>query len=210
MNIRNDSPFARLTEEQRENLVELAETMTVETLVKALNGGPSPIICSVPALRRFLRRLREEKLIKNGKESEENVATLAKHAEDPKVREATLTAARQKMFDCMVHTNDREALLEMFNALNVEKEKDRQNALEERKVRVAEENAKLGWKKLEQDRAISAAKLLPKVWLILSDVKVDAQERVARAQECLTREGARLLPGVAAGRREPQIGEGVG
>ena len=194
MNVRSDSPFVKLTEEQCENLVECAETMSVQDLVKVFKGAPEPIICSVPAMRRFLRRLREEKMLKHAKESEDNVAALAKQGDDPKVREATLVTARQRMFDCMMHTNDREALLEMFSALNEEKEKDRLCALEERKVRVAEEQAKLGWKKLEHDRASSAAKLLPKVWLILTDVKVDAQERVTRAQACLAREGARLLP----------------
>jgi hypothetical protein len=162
--------------------------MTIDEVVEQFKAAYG-IKCSVSAMRRFLRRLREEKLIKDGTESEENVAALAKSGEDSKVREATLTTARQRMFETMLETNNREALLEMFTALNAEKEKDREWALEERKVRVAEEHAKLGWKKLEHDREISAAKLLPKVWAILTDVKVDAQE-------CLAREEARLLPEV--------------
>jgi hypothetical protein len=198
MNVRIDSPFAKLTEAQCENLLDASETMAVDELVEQFKGAYK-VKCSVPAMRRFLRRLREKELIKEGKEAEGNVAALAKAGEDPKVREATLTTARQRMFETMLETNNREALLEMFTALNEEKAKEREWELEERKVRVAEENAKLGWKKLEHDRAISAAKLLPKVWLILSDVKMDAQERVVRAQECLAREGARLLPEVAVG-----------
>ena len=208
MNIRSDSPFAKLTEGQCENLLDASGTMTIDELVEQFKAAYGTK-CSVSAMRRFLRRLREETLIKDGKESEENVAALAKSGEDSKVREATLTTARQRMFETMLETNNREALLEMFTALNAEKEKDREWALEERKVRVAEENAKLGWKKLEHDRAISAAKLLPKVWLILTDVKVDAQERVVRAQECLAREGARLLPEVVVARTE-RIGEKAG
>jgi hypothetical protein len=43
-------------------------------------------------------------------------------------------------------------LMELFRELNEEKAEDRAQALEERKVKVAEENAKLGWSTLAENR----------------------------------------------------------
>ena len=42
MKMRSDSPFAKLTEEQCDMLVDLSETMNLDLLVKALEKAPEP------------------------------------------------------------------------------------------------------------------------------------------------------------------------
>jgi hypothetical protein len=193
MKIRNDSPFAKLTKEQGEKLLELSKTMSMESLVKVVEGAPEPIHCSIPAMRRYLKRIEQEQLIEDAQESEETVAILAKSGQNPGVRDAALAAMRQRMFESAFQTNNREMLMEMFRELNEEKAEDRAQALEERKVKVAEENAKLGWRKLECENARSGLKVLPKIRVILTDTTKDSDARAAEALACLGSEGAQLL-----------------
>jgi hypothetical protein len=83
--------------------------------------------------------------------------------------------------------------METFESLKAEKAQERALELEERKVKVAEENAKLGWRKLECENARSGLKLLPKVRELLSDGTRSFEERVGMALDCLGAEGAKLL-----------------
>ena len=193
MKIRSDSPFAKLTPEQLENLAEFSKTMTAEQMMKVLEGAPEPIRCTLPALRRFMQRLRQEELLKDAGEAKDTVDALAKHGEDGRVRDATLATMRQRMFENAFDTNNRELLMEMFRELNEEKARERDAALEERKVKALEEATKIRWRKLESENARSGLKLLPKVREILADESARADERIARALECLGREGALLL-----------------
>ena len=77
--------------------------------------------------------------------------------------------------------------------VRVECGQEREWELEERKVKVVEENAKLGWRKLECENARSGLKLLPKVRELLSDGTRSLEERVWMAPDCLEGEGAKLL-----------------
>lgn len=192
MKIRNDSPFAKLTPEQLDSLAESSKGLTTEQMMEVLKGSPEPIRCTLPALRRFLQRLRLEQLVKDREESREEVEALAARG-DGKVRDAALAAAQEKMFQLAVDTNHREALMETYSALHAEKVKERELLLEERKVAVAEENARVGRRKLELEAARSGLKLLPKVREILMDANLADGERVTRALECLGREGGKLL-----------------
>ena len=60
-------------------------------------------------------------------------------------------------------------------------------------MKVAEENAKLGWRKLESENARSGVKLLPKALELLTDSNRSFEERVNGAIQLLQVEGARLL-----------------
>jgi hypothetical protein len=199
MKMRNDSPFAKLTEEQCDSLVMLSEGLTLEQLVKVVKvvkvvkGGPEPIECSLAAMSRFLKKAKEDKMLRDAQASDESVEAFAKRGENPKVREATLAAMRDRMFELVVDSNNADRLMETFESLKAEKEKERLLGLEERKVKVAEENAKLGWRKLECENARSGLKLLPKVRELLSDGTRSCEERVRMALDCLGAEGAKLL-----------------
>jgi hypothetical protein len=66
---------------------------------------------------------------------------------------------------------------------------------------VAEENAKLGWRKLELQQARSALRLLPAIRAILMDGETAAEERVARARAFLMADAGKLL--LEAGPQHP-------
>jgi hypothetical protein len=193
MKLRSDSPFAKLTRTQMENMAELSKTMTAEQMMKVLEGAPEKIHCTLPALRRFLQRLREEEFLKDVVEAKETVESLAKHAEDGKVRDATLATMRQRMFENAFETNNRELIMEMFRELNEEKAREREAALEERRVKALEEATKIRWRKLEAENARAGLKLLPRIREILMDASVAEGERVRQALEFLVRDGGALL-----------------
>jgi len=107
--------------------------------------------------------------------------------------DGTIEATRQRLFEQALETDDKETLMEMFKAMNEEKTRTRMVAVEERKARVAEENAKLGWRKLELQAAQSALKLLPAIREALMDGSASAEEKVTKALGCLMKEGGELL-----------------
>jgi hypothetical protein len=57
----------------------------------------------------------------------------------------------------------------------------------------AEENAKIGWRRLELKQAESALKLLPKVAEILSEEGGNAEEQMRRMRAMFMRGGGKLL-----------------
>jgi hypothetical protein len=199
MKIRKDSPFSTLTSEQGERLLELSKTVSMENLVKIMEKLPEPIHCSIPAMRKYLRRVAQEQLLEIAEDSEETLTILAKKGENPEVREATLAAMRLRMFENAFEANNRELLVEMFHELNEEKARERAETLEERKVKVSEENAKLGWRKLECENARAGLKLLPKIRAILTDTTKGLEGRVAEALACLGNERGQMLTSNPAG-----------
>jgi hypothetical protein len=74
-----------------------------------------------------------------------------------------------------------------------EKKQEQLMAIEDRKAKAAEENAKIGWRKLEMAAAQSALSLLPQIREALMDASVSAEEKVRRALECLMKGGGALL-----------------
>ena len=193
MKMRSDSVFAKLTEDQCDMLVMLSQEMTLEQVLEVLKGGPEPINCTLGALSRFLKKAKEDKLLRDAQASDESIEAFARRGANPKVREAALAAMRDRMFELMVDSNNAAHLMETFESLKAEKAQERSLELEERKVKVAEENAKLGWRKLECENARSGLKLLPKVREMLGDGTRSFEDRVRMALDCLEGEGAKLL-----------------
>jgi hypothetical protein len=56
-----------------------------------------------------------------------------------------------------------------------------------------EENAKQEWRRQELEDARSALRLLPTLTQILMEGEGTAEEKLARARECLSQGGAKLL-----------------
>jgi hypothetical protein len=171
----------------------LSEGMTLEQLLEVVKKAPEPIHCSLGTMSRFLKKAKEDKMLREAQDSDESIEAFAKRGKNPKVRETTLAAMRDRMFELVVDSNNAAHLMETFESLKAEKEKERLLELEERKVKVAEENARLGWRKLECENARSGVKLLPKVRKLLSDGSRTFEERVRTALDCLGAEGAKLL-----------------
>ena len=194
MKMRSDSVFAKLTEDQRDMLVDLSAEMSLQALVKVVAGAPEPIQCTVGMMSKFLKKAAADKRLREAQSSDEAIEAFAKRGEaQGKVREAAMAAMRDRMFEQMIESNDGDRLMDTFGALSAEKEKERLYELEARKVKVAEENAKLGWRKLECENARSGVKLLPKVREMLMDSNRSFEERVKGALDVLGVEGAKLL-----------------
>lgn len=179
MKFRSDSPFARLTKEQLQQILELSELMTVGELIEEIEKWDPPVGCSEPALERLLKRLRTEKFLHESEESDEVLERFAERARDGRAREGALEAARQKLYEMAMEAGDLKTVAGIFRELREEHEKDRA-------LKVTEENAKLGWRKLEWQKAESPVRLLPKLRELLTDSSASAEEKVARALGCLT------------------------
>ena len=186
MKIRSDSPFAKLTEEQQELILDMAERMKLADLadhVEAMfetNGGVTEA-----ALKRFLRRMRMEQALKESEEAEDVMQELAQRGKDSRAREAALAAARQKMCSLAANCEDRGELGAMIKALSEEKAREHEALMRERQIAVAEEQAKLAWRKLEVEMARAQLKLLPRALEILSDASLDDARKVSEARRCL-------------------------
>jgi hypothetical protein len=185
MKIRTDSPFAKLTEDECEKLLCFSKTLTLDELCKVVAKAPQPIHCSMVAMRKFIKRLEKQQRLETMEEDEELVEDLAKRSSSPAVRDATLQTMRQRMFDVAFESNNRELLMETFQALNEEKDKERAAEVEMRKVKVLEENAKLGWRKLECENARAGLKALPRVREVLADASRAEGERISEALQIL-------------------------
>jgi hypothetical protein len=194
MKIRSDSPFAKLTDEEKMWILDYAEVATLEQVTNdlLLNYG---IDTSDSAVQRFLARLRTERIVQDAKDKNSDLEELAEAGKNSTSREAALEVARQKLLDVASNAKggESEKLVEVVKALGEEKAREHELTMRERAMKVAEENAKLGWRKLELQQARSALRLLPAVRAILMDGEMAAEERVARARELLMAGGGNLL-----------------
>jgi len=185
MKFRKHSAFAKLTDDQCEKLLAASKCMTLEQLVDIVKGAPEPIHCSLGAMRKFLKRLEKEEQLELAEENAEIVEDLSKRANTPALRDATLQAMRERTFEVAFESNNRELLMEIYESLIAEKKEERAMELEERKVKVAEENAKIGWRKLEYEQARAGLKALPRIRELLMDSSRSTEDRVAGSLQLL-------------------------
>jgi hypothetical protein len=186
MKIRNDSPFAKLTVEEQELILDLAESMKLSDLADhvetkfAVTAG-----VTVAALKRFLRRMRTRQSLKEAEEAEKEIKALAQRAKNSQARDAALEAARQRMCSLAADCENRGELSAMIKALSEEKAREHELMMREREVAVSEEQSKLAWRKLEVEMARAQMKLLPRALEILSDAALDDTRKVAETRRCL-------------------------
>jgi hypothetical protein len=200
MKIRSDSPFAKLTEEDKMWILDFSECMTLEEVVDHLLVEHE-IETSSSAVHRFLQRLKTERLVQDAKDKNSDLEELAEAGKNSASREAALELARQKLVEVAEKSADAEKLTEVVKTLSEEKAREHELAMRERAMKVAEENAKLGWRKLELQQARSALRLLPAIRAILMDGETAAEERVARARAFLMADAGKLL--LEAGPQHP-------
>src|ERR1051325_1170172 len=89
MNVRNDSAFAKLDEEEKDMLLFEAERTSLDELVEWV-AFQFEVETTRSSLHRYLKRLRKENLVKDAKEEEESLAELAELGKSSKSREAAL------------------------------------------------------------------------------------------------------------------------
>jgi hypothetical protein len=200
MKIRSDSPFAKLTEEDKMWILDFSNCMTLEEVVDHLLVEHE-IETSSSAVHRFLQRLKTERLVQDAKDKNSDLEELAEAGKNSASREAALELARQKLVEVAEKSADAEKLTEVVKTLSEEKAREHELAMRERAMKVAEENAKLGWRKLELQQARSALRLLPAIRAILMDGETAAEERVARARAFLMADAGKLL--LEAGPQHP-------
>ena len=193
MQLRSDSPFKNITREQIDFIMKNHESMPTKTLIERLAAMQPPIRCNELALQRFIRRVKEEELWEEAEEGAEAMEKFAAKAKDGTLRDGKIEALRQRLYTNALLTKNLPALEDFFKMMTEEKKHAEMAAIEERKARAAEENAKIGWRKLELQAAHSAVKLLPQVREALMDASISAEERVKRALGCLMEGGAKLL-----------------
>ncbi|HEY6227770.1 MAG TPA: hypothetical protein VI282_11670 [Verrucomicrobiae bacterium] len=193
MKMRSDSPFAVLTEEERMLILEASENSTMEQLVEHVEMIRRDLNFSIPALRRFVRRLKEEALREDVEDSDESMEQFAKAGRSGRARDGVVEAMRRKLYAGALDANDTAKAMEVFKVMKQEQKEDRTLALEERRMALDEENAKQEWKRQESEDARSALRLLPKIMEILMSTEGTAEERLGKARNILATGGARLL-----------------
>jgi hypothetical protein len=193
MKMRSDSPFAVLTEEEQMMILEASESCTMEQLVEHVEMIRRDLNFSIPALRRFVRRLKEEALREDVEDADESMEQFAKAGRNGRARDGVVEAMRRKLYAGALEANDTAKAMEVFKIMKQEQKEDRTLELEERRMALEEENAKQEWRRQELEDARSALKLLPKITQILMDEEGTAEERLARAREVLGAGGGKLL-----------------
>jgi hypothetical protein len=188
MKIRTDSVFANLTEQDQQNLLAMAKNMTAVQIAELVTKRGLP--CNARQMRKLLRRLENADLADAQGVDDEILEKMDGGGHG--LREVALATARSRMLRIAAKADDNKAS-SVYKTLTAEKHKEQQLALDARRVRALEESASLGWKRLELERAIAAAKLLPKVWSIITDTTIDEKERLARAHRCLAKQASAFI-----------------
>jgi hypothetical protein len=192
MRIREDSPFHGITEAEKADMLVDADCETSHDDIAEWWENKSGRETTGAQVKRFLRRLRYEQAIRDA-EGSPDLNGFAQFAADGKARDGMIEASKHTLFEEAIAEGNKELLLELYKAVNEERARERELAISERKAMVAEENAKLGWRRLELEQAKSALRLLPKVQEALTEGEASAEARLARIREIMMVGGAKLL-----------------
>ena len=130
-----------LPEEQRTQIIEWAANARQEDVVIALQKRG--IYVSPATVSRFVRENREKRLLEEGAEITKTAAALAERGRTGVLREGTVEAVRQRLYERALCSNSPEEARELYAALIAEEAKLKQFELEARKVAVAEQQLKL-------------------------------------------------------------------
>jgi hypothetical protein len=131
-----------LPEEQRGWIPELAANAArlADVVIALKEHG---IDVSTATLSRFIRQDREKRLLDEGREIKETAVELAERGRTGVLREGTIEAVRQRLYERALVSNSPEEARELYAALIAEEAKLKQFELEARKVAVAEQQLKL-------------------------------------------------------------------
>jgi hypothetical protein len=179
---------------EQQLILEYSEKYPIEHVIDELERFHPTVEFTIPAVRRFLRRLKETELQEDVEESGDAMNALAASSQDGRARDGVMEAMRRRMYAQAMDAKDGEQAAMVFNLMRAEQKEARQMALEERKVALQEQKAREEVRLKELEMAKSALKLLPRIQALLCDEKEgSAEERLARAREVLMVGGAALL-----------------
>jgi hypothetical protein len=131
----------QLPEETRSWLLEIAAHSTLINMVQVLKD--EGIETSTSALGRFVKKHREQALLEAGEDMKAGVEALAQRGKDGKLREGTLEALRQRLYERTLVSNSPEEAREMYAALVKEEARLKELELEARKVAALEQQVRL-------------------------------------------------------------------
>jgi hypothetical protein len=131
----------QLSPEKQSWLLEIAAHSNLINVVEALKEHG--IETSTSALSRFVRKHREEALLEAGEEMKGSVEALAERGKDGKLREGTLEAVRQRLYERALVSNSPEEARELYAALVKEEGRLKELELEARKVAALEQQVRL-------------------------------------------------------------------
>ena len=149
MQTRGDNQLENLDPKAQQEILEIAATGGLQGVLDSLRE--TGIEVSVSTLKRFLRRHRENSLLKNAEESSGALEALAANGRSGRLREGTLEAVRQRLYDRTLESRDPEEARELFAAMVAEETKLKQIELEARKVAAFEEQVRIQRLKVELD-----------------------------------------------------------
>lgn len=188
--------LCQLKENEQMYLEELCKELSLLSVVGIIRK-PRPEgfgIQTCPAtVHRFLRKRKEGRLKAQRQEMNESVSAAAKEVDRKGFRKGTMALLQQRFYDEAALTGSLEELKEAYRMLSEEDARETALELEARKAAVAEENARIGWRKLELAQAGSALALLPKLTEILMREDAAEGDVLREARACLARGGGGLL-----------------
>jgi hypothetical protein len=147
LDARKVSKLEQLSAEQKAWLVEFSARCSLVNLVDALKE--QGVETSDSALSRFLRKHRAEALVEDAKELAGTAEALAERGKGGKLREGTLEAVRQRLYEQTLVLKSPEEARELYAALVKEEVKLRELELEGRKVAAMEQQVKLQGVKIQ-------------------------------------------------------------
>ena len=145
------SKLEQLTPEQQSWILEIAAHSRQIDVIKSLKE--EGIEVSTSMLSRFLQEHRERELMEKGEAMKGTVEALAERGRSGKLREGTLEAVRQRIYERALVLNSPEEARALYAELVKEEAKLKEVELEARKVAALEQQVKLQGLRIEVDMA---------------------------------------------------------
>jgi hypothetical protein len=196
MNTRKDNQLENLDEKARTWILETAPFTNLTDMVVELRE--QGVMTSVPTLSRFVRRHQEKILLAERAEMKAAVEELAEGGKDGKLREGSLEAVRQRLYERVLGSHDPEEARLLYAALVKEEVRLKELELEARKLALAEEEFKVraavaienGRKRAKAEVLETAPATEPKQLAASSESDQRLREAVGQALEILNRSGS--------------------
>jgi hypothetical protein len=209
MKCRKDSPFYGMTEEQIDRLLELQANGELLCDIAEWWVYVSKNEINMEQVRRFLSRVKRERMLQDAIDSGDEMKEWAAGAGDGKRRDGLIEAARQQLFEAALEKGDSAVLLELYRSAHEERAREREVEVERRKAAATEERVKIGWRQLELQKAEAVLRLLPRLRALLEEPAGSAEETLSKVREVVGVGGARLL-GEGSGARVEDVRDVTG
>jgi hypothetical protein len=147
----------QLPQEKQDAILDLAAHGSLADVLEGLHEEGVQI--GMSSLKRFVREYREKNLLREAEGMKASVKTLAERGREGKLREGTLEAVRQRLYERALESQTAEEALAMYAAMVKEETRLKELELEARKVAALEQQVKLQGLRIEvQARQVKGMK----------------------------------------------------